>query len=181
MKYYLKAIYYSLVKHLRVQGHVKIGKRFQILQGSIVNAPNGLTIGNDTYIGRNCSIICDGCIGNFVLISDSVGIVGKYDHDLKEIGTPIRYAKWVGDEDYSLSPSKLGISIEDDVWIGFGAIILSGIKIGKGAVIGAGSLVLNDVAPYSIVVGSPAKEVSKRFSDLKQIAEHEEKIKNFQK
>lgn len=55
--------------------------------------------------------------------------------------------------------------IGNDVWIGTEAIILSGIKIGNGAVIGARSLVTKDIAPYSIVGGNPAKFIKKRFKD----------------
>lgn len=173
----LKEIYYALVKHLRIKGNVKTGKRFIILQGSLVNAPNGLEVGHDVYVGRNSSIICDGYIGNYVMISDLVGLIGKRDHNILEIGVPIRYSKWIGESAYV--GEKLKIHIEDDVWIGFGSILLSGIKIGRGAVIGAGSLVLHDVEPYSVVAGQPAKEISKRFSTPNQINEHELKIKDF--
>lgn len=58
--------------------------------------------------------------------------------------------------------SKGPIIVEDDVWIGYGAIILSGVKIGKGSVIGAGSVVAKNVEPYSIYVGN--KVIKKRFN-----------------
>ena len=51
------------------------------------------------------------------------------------------------------------IVIDDDAWIGAGAIILPGIHIGKGAIVGAGSIVTHDVKPYSIVAGNPAREI----------------------
>ena len=54
------------------------------------------------------------------------------------------------------------IVIEDNVWVGLGAVILPGVIIGEGAVIGAGSVVANDISSCSIVVGNPAKEVKKR-------------------
>ncbi len=57
------------------------------------------------------------------------------------------------------------INIGDDVWIGANCIILKGVTIGEGSVIGAGSIVLNDVEPYSIVAGNPARKVKDRFSD----------------
>lgn len=55
--------------------------------------------------------------------------------------------------------------IENDVWIGHGAIIMPGVHIGTGAVIGSGAVVTKDVGPYEIAVGVPAKVIKKRFSD----------------
>lgn len=63
---------------------------------------------------------------------------------------------------------KEKIIVEDDVWIGAGSMILSGVKIGQGAVIAAGSVVVNSVAPYSIVGGVPARLIKYRF-DLQTI------------
>jgi phosphonate metabolism protein (transferase hexapeptide repeat family) len=56
------------------------------------------------------------------------------------------------------------VSIGHDVWIGHGAIVLAGRSIGNGGVVGAGSIVTRDVAPYAIVVGNPAKPIRQRFS-----------------
>lgn len=55
--------------------------------------------------------------------------------------------------------------VGNDVWIGFESVIMPGIKIGNGAIIGAKSVVTNDVEPYSIVGGNPAKLIRKRFSN----------------
>jgi virginiamycin A acetyltransferase len=65
------------------------------------------------------------------------------------------------------------VVIGNDVWVGEGASLMSGITIGNGAVVGTKSVVTKDVPPYSIVVGSPAKVIKKRFSD-EQIAQLEE-------
>lgn len=71
--------------------------------------------------------------------------------------------------------SKGDILVGNDVWVGADSRILSGVEIGNGAVIGLGSVVVTDVRPYAIVVGNPAREVRRRFSDpivdaLEQIA-----------
>jgi acetyltransferase-like isoleucine patch superfamily enzyme len=63
--------------------------------------------------------------------------------------------------------------VEDDVWIGFGAIVLSGSRIGRGAVIAAGAVVTSDVSPYAIMAGIPAREIAKRFN-REEILRHEE-------
>jgi acetyltransferase-like isoleucine patch superfamily enzyme len=52
--------------------------------------------------------------------------------------------------------------IEDGVWLGCGVTVLRGLRIGKGSVIGAGSVITNDIPPYSIAVGIPAKVIRKR-------------------
>ena len=61
--------------------------------------------------------------------------------------------------------NKGGIVIGNDVWIGFEAVILSGVTIGDGAIIGTRAVVTKDVPPYTIVGGVPAKPIRKRFSD----------------
>lgn len=58
---------------------------------------------------------------------------------------------------------KGAIVIEDDVWIGESAIIMSGVHIGRGAVIGAGAVVTKDIPPYAVAVGVPAKVIKYRF------------------
>jgi acetyltransferase-like isoleucine patch superfamily enzyme len=61
--------------------------------------------------------------------------------------------------------SKGPIVVEDDVWIGMNSIVLSGVRLARGSVIGAGSVVTKDTEPYSINCGNPARLVRKRFDD----------------
>ncbi|WP_240793286.1 DapH/DapD/GlmU-related protein [Arthrobacter crystallopoietes] len=80
---------------------------------------------------------------------------------MKQVGKSIRASSWVGDEPNRLSlPTRVG----SDVWIGYGAVVLSGIAIGNSAVIAAGSIVTTDVPPNAIVAGVPAKQVGSRFT-----------------
>jgi acetyltransferase-like isoleucine patch superfamily enzyme len=71
--------------------------------------------------------------------------------------------------------SKGDIIIEDDVWIGVNAVILGDVKIGRGAVVGAGSIVTKNIPPYAIVAGNPAKVIKQRFTP-----EQIEKLENSQ-
>jgi acetyltransferase-like isoleucine patch superfamily enzyme len=137
--------------------------------GSVLWAPRGLVIGSDVYIGKGCTIEIDGSIGDHVLIANRVGIVGRRDHDILQ-NKVITQADWVGD-----LPDRLSTPVEilSDVWIGYGAIILGGIRVGRGAVIAAGSVVISDVPAYGIVAGNPARVVSERF-DRNEISLHEE-------
>lgn len=141
-------------------------------------APDKIAIGKQVYIGKHVHIECNCEMGDYVLVANRVAMVGRYDHDFRAIGYPIRFAPWAGDakSDPELK-HKQKIVIESDVWIGFGATILSGIRICKGALVGAGAVVVNDVPPYSIVAGNPAKVIGMRF-DKSKIEEHEARIKN---
>lgn len=83
----------------------------------------------------------------------------------------------VGIPQFLLGPSHINdkakdIIIEEDVWIGANIILLPGAHIGRGAVIGAGSLINKEIPPYAVVVGSPAKIIATKFSK-KEIIEHE--------
>lgn len=120
-------------------------------------------------IGRFCSIACG---AKFLFTSAN--------HTLKSLSTypfPIFFEEWGLDKRHVASAwdNKGDIVIGNDVWIGYEAVVLSGVHVGDGAVIGARSVVTRDVPPYTIVGGVPAKEIRKRFDDatickLQQIA-----------
>lgn len=100
-------------------------------------------------------------IGNFCSIADKVDFLLAGEHNYKGISTyPFAKKLLNQEEPYT---SKGPIIIEDDVWIGYGATILSGVKIGKGAIIGAKSVVHKDVPPYAIYAGN--RIVKYRFSE----------------
>jgi len=63
-------------------------------------------------------------------------------------------------------PENSKVIINDDCWVGNNVVVLSGVEIGKGCVIGAGSIVTKSLPPYSICVGNPAKVINFRFDDL---------------
>lgn len=155
-----------------VRGPVEFGERVHIGPGSRVESFHGLTVGDDVYIGKYSSVVVDGRIGNDVLIANNVGLVGRHDHDHTAIGIGIRRAPWIGDDDYSGPGLEAPLVIEDDVWIGFGAVVLSGTTVGRGAIVAAGAVVIDDVAPYDIVAGNPARPVARRFDDA-SVRDHE--------
>lgn len=163
-----------------VRKNVVFGHSLHVGPGSVIEAPHHLSIGDNVYVGKNCTIECDGSIGNHVLIANMVGLVGRYDHDYSVVGMPVRQSPWIGDLDYDGPGKGLKIVVEDDVWVGYGAILLSGIKVERGAIIAAGSVVTRDVPPYAIVAGTPAKVLSYRYSS-QQIIEHERQIYSIEK
>jgi acetyltransferase-like isoleucine patch superfamily enzyme len=104
-------------------------------------------------------------IGNFVSIANNVTFILGGNHNLHTSLTYPIYSKFISENPDRDAKSKGPIIISDDVWIGFGAIILSGVSIGKGAVIAAGSVVVGDLEPYGIYGGNPCKLIRYRFED----------------
>lgn len=151
----------QILQLLAVRQNVAVGNNFHVGLGSRIWAPRSLSIGHDVYVGKNATIEVDGQIGDGVLFANVSAIVGRRDHDLQDIGTSIRSSRWVGDFPAELSHPTL---IGSDVWVGYGAIILSGISIGDSSIIAAGSVVVSDVPPNTVVAGNPAKIVGTRFS-----------------
>lgn len=115
---------------------IKIGDRFHATRNLVIQCANKVIIGNDVLVASNVFII-------------------DYNHGMDPMA--LSYL------DNPLSISE-GIRIDDGVWVGERAIILGGIKIGKKAIIGAGSIVTGDVDPYTMVAGNPAKRI-KMFNE----------------
>lgn len=127
--------------------NVQIGKNtYGALNVSMHNAENKLIVGN------YCSIAPQVC---FLLSSE---------HFTNHISTfPYKVQIMHSLEEESIS--KGDIIVDDDVWIGYGATIMSGVHIGQGAVVAAGAVVVKDVPPYAIVGGVPAKVIKYRFDE----------------
>lgn len=150
----------------------KIGRNFHVARGVFLWAKKELTIGDDFYIGKYSIIETDCHIGNGVIIANHVGIVGRYDHNYQEIGTLVRNASSIRDDDYNWKGLGQITEIGDDVWIGFGSIVMGGVKIANGTIIGAGSVVTHDTEPYSIYAGVPAKKIRDRFDSKEDLEAH---------
>lgn len=115
-------------------GDVIIGDRVTLNSGCVIYTGNGITIGNDTSVAANC-------------------VFAPVNHGVKR-------DKTIREQDFA--PSKGGIVIEEDVWIGAGCVILDGAVLKRGCVIGAMSLVRGKVPEYSIYAGNPLKQVGTR-------------------
>lgn len=102
-------------------------------------------------------------IGNYCSIADEVVFLLGNDHQWRNILT-FPFKAFVNKGEIE-AISKGNIIVDDDVWIGFRSTIMSGVHIGQGAVIAAGSVVTKDVPPYSIVGGVPARVIKYRFSE----------------
>ena len=147
---------HSLVVESTLVGKIKIG-RYTSFNGpgsDIATSIHGVTIGNFCSIARQCTIqehnhIHDRCTTYFIFKN-------LIDAESRQ------HSIWSGSQVKDIV-SNGPITIGHDVWIGAQVVILSGVTIGHGAVIAANSTVTNDVPPYSIVGGTPAKTIKTRF------------------
>jgi acetyltransferase-like isoleucine patch superfamily enzyme len=116
---------------------------------------SSLIIGNYSYIGDHNNIRAAGgdiIIGNYCLISQHITIVAS-NHSIEK-------EKLIFSQPWDTK--KTGVVIEDDVWIGANCVILPGVRINKGAVIAAGSVITKDVPPFAIIGGVPGKVIKYR-------------------
>jgi maltose O-acetyltransferase len=114
---------------------VEIGHFSQIGPFTVIFSGSGVTIGDNVMIGPHCCIASGG-------------------HDFHQVEKPMRFAG---------NLTKGPIVIEDNVWIGANVTVSDGVRIGRDAVVGAGSVVTKDVAPFDIVAGVPARVMGNRL------------------
>jgi acetyltransferase-like isoleucine patch superfamily enzyme len=133
-------------KNIEVGDHVSIGSG-----AMLVASESSITIGNKVMFGPNVTIIGG---------DHNTSVVGRFMYDVRD-----KHPE--DDQD---------VSIEDDVWVGAGATILKGVRLGRGSVVAAGAVVNKEVLPYTIVGGIPAKIISMRFGEIETILEHEKAL-----
>mgnify|MGYP001767982109 CR=1 FL=1 len=118
-----------------------------------------ISVGDDVSISSGAMFSATSSsisIGNKVMFGPNVTIMAG-DHNTSQIG------RFMYDIQEKRPCDDLPVIIEDDVWIGTGAIILKGVHIGRGSIVAAGALVICDVPPYSIVGGLPARKIKVRW------------------
>jgi galactoside O-acetyltransferase len=133
-----KSIVESAVLYDRTGGSVRIGERTFIGASTLVCA-EAIDIGDDVLVSWGCTIVDHN--SHPLAWNDRRGDVENWFDGRKD---------WTHVE-------RAAVSIGDKAWIGFNVIILKGVHIGKGAIVGAGSVVTRDVPPFSIVAGNPAR------------------------
>lgn len=124
--------------------------------GVFIRAPEKMKIGNDVFIGGDCSIDAIGGlqVGSYCALAARTTIL-TLDHHFRDAES----IPW--DDVRLIKP----VVIEDYVWVGMNASILPGVTIGEGAIIGMGAVVVSDVPPRAIVVGNPGKITGHRDKD----------------
>lgn len=116
-------------------GDVRIGRGSTINSGVVIYTGNGLDIGQDVLVAANCTF-------------------APTNHEFNNKAVRIR--------EQGFQPSRGGILVEDDVWIGANCVILDGARLLKGCVIGAGSIVSGEIEAYSVNAGNPLRKIGSR-------------------
>ena len=130
---------------------------------------NNIEVGDDVSIGDGAMLMATESkiiIGNKVMFGPNVTVIGG-NHNTSILG------RFMYDDREKRPEDDQDVIIEDDVWIGSGATILKGVKVGRGSIVAAGAVVNREVFPYTIVGGVPAKKISIRFNSLESILKHE--------
>lgn len=147
--------YAKMGKHCIVQPNSTLVPQFMYLDDyTIIQDQTNFISNKGKLIVKKYSVISSGCI----IVPNS--------HQLT-VGIPF----YLSTRNH-INDRNEGIIVEEDCWVGAGCILLPGCHIGRGAVIGAGSVVKNDIPPYAVAVGTPAKIIAAKFS-VEQILEHE--------
>jgi acetyltransferase-like isoleucine patch superfamily enzyme len=159
----------------RLRG-ARVGADSYVAFQTVLREHRRIVVGERTSIGRHAelhpqsgfiNIGSDCSVHNFVMMYGAGGItvhddcriatgvvIVAFNHQFADITRPIR----------TQSITTRGVVVEPDVWIGARAILLDGVTVGRGSVVGAGSVVTRDVPEYSIVAGNPARVISQRGS-----------------
>lgn len=162
-------IVYSRYLQLRY-GIEPMGMGFQWGRWKRWNIRRGvLKIGHFVFIGPGTSIIYPTVIGDLCMIAPETHFIGN-DHGIEQVGTPTRLAR--PEKDCRTQATIL----ESDVWIGQRSTILAGVRIGRGAVVAAGSVVTKNVPAYTVVAGIPARFIRRRFRIQSDELEHNKQL-----
>lgn len=123
------------IKHVGGNGNIILGNHVYLNSGCVLYSGNGISIGNNVLIGPNCNLV-------------------PVNHQYQDTHIAIRLQ--------GFKPSKGGIIIEDNVWLGAGVTVLDGAVIKTGCVVAANSVVSGLLEPYGIYGGNPTKLIRKR-------------------
>lgn len=155
----------SITNESGIPENLKIGSGCLIM-GQLLSGKRGrMGIGNHGYVGPGARIwaLREIQIGDRVFISHGVNL---HDSDSHSLSARERHERFLEKMKHGVHQTEehakaAPLIVEDDVWIGFNAIVLKGVRIGRGAVVGAGSVVTKEIPPFTVVVGNPARAVGK--------------------
>ena len=150
-----------IINNLQKSDAITIGA-FTHIRGELLTFGHGgnIKIGDYCYVGEQSRIwsALSIDIGNRVMIAHNVNIFDNLTHP---IGAKARHEQFkkiiLAGQPSQIDLTEASVVISDDAWIGCLSVILKGVTIGEGAIVGAGSVVTNDIPPWTIVAGNPAR------------------------
>jgi acetyltransferase-like isoleucine patch superfamily enzyme len=154
-------IHWAAVVRIQRGSRLEVGAASTVGRGAILAAkpgvlgPGSIRVGRGTSIGEYANLRTEGAellVGDRCLVAQFVSLIAT-GHEFESATVPIA-EQGVG--------KKAGVAIGDDVWIGAHSLVLPGVRVGRGAVVGGGSVVTADVPEYAVVVGNPARVVGRR-------------------
>ena len=167
---YLETTYSFLLYRSRALDAVRIGRAATICLGTMFDVgPGGRIHVGEFALVHGAWIICDAAIeiGDYSLISWNVVLMDSYRFPLdvrsrrRALEQLARHPRRCIDAELNAQPIHIG----RNVWIGFECCVLPGVRIGEGAIVGARSVVIEDVPPYTVVAGNPARVIRKLEND----------------
>jgi len=144
-----------------LRGEVDLAPKTRLSRGCIVNGD--VSIGRGTNLEPNVELIGNIQFGRYCAVARH-NIFQESNHETEQLSVQMRLYRNLLDS-HLQTVSKGPITVGNDVWFGARSIILSGVTVGDGAVVAAGSVVTDDVEPYAVVAGVPARRVKWRFPE----------------
>lgn len=149
---------------IRILNLKKVGKNFNFDPFSKIILPDMFKAGDNVFIGPESYISADVEFMDNVMVGPRLTIIGG-DH---KYGVKGQYNRFLKNEDNKSDKIVIG----KDSWIGVNVTILKGVAIGHGAIIGAGSLVTKNIAPYTISYGNPCRSIKDVFENDSELRDH---------
>lgn len=138
---------------LRMPARLVHGEFVSVAKGADMRSPHLAELGHHVSIGKNFTCEVDMRVGDYVLISSNVSFIGR-DHPFDDPSTTVYDATRVDDS---------VVEVGSDVLIGFGTVVVGSLTIGDGCIVGAGSVVVRDLPPFTVCAGVPAKPIKPRY------------------
>jgi len=161
---------YGQVRYLRTK-YIRFTRGLKFVHplafiNSRADVKSDIVVGAYGFVSFDCLVMNRVRIGNYSMLAPRVAILGA-DHQYDKPGLPMYF---------TTRPEIPETIIEDDVWIGFGSVVMQGVRIGRGAIIAARSVVTKDVPPYEIWGGIPACKIKIRFQDPVDRIKHDKML-----
>lgn len=151
----------SIARNCRIRGRVTLGPHVTVGPGCTLFGD--VEVGRGTKLNGGIEVVGEVSFGNYCALAPDIRFQQK-NHEISKPAMQGRFYGRVLDSDLEYMPED-PITVGSDVWMGARAMVLPGVTIGDGAVVGAGSIVTDDVDPYAVVAGVPASHIRWRFPE----------------